>query len=135
MTTSPDTRTVKESKAGAGAAGAGGGTLLVMLANTLSNLWKSWLIVASPSVSIILSALWLWFQVGIANYVQDLKLKQLVRSTKAILLEALDNPNTSDDHREAIRKRLEELELIIADRQMKQIRSLSPVTASDIRKT
>lgn len=135
MTTSPDTRTVKESKAGAGAAGAGGGTLLVMLANTLSNPWKSWLIVDSPSVSIILSALWLWCQVGIANYVQDLKLKQLVRSTKAILLEALDNPNTSDDHREAIRKRLEELELIIADRQMKQIRSLSPVTASDIRKT
>ena len=48
-----------ESKVGAGAAGVGGGTLLVVIANNLreGNPLKPWLVLAAPSVSIFVWAL------------------------------------------------------------------------------
>jgi hypothetical protein len=133
MNPQEDTSKSKESKAGAGAAGIGGGTLLVTLANSLPNesRIKFWLILISPSVSVVLSVIWLWAQVEIANYMQDRKLRSLVKSIKTTLQDALNNPNTSEDHRNVIRKKLEEVEIIIADRELGKIRSLTPITFSE----
>jgi hypothetical protein len=127
----------KESKAGAGAAGISGGTFLVALANSLpeGSRAKFWLTLIAPSVSVVLSVMWLWAQVEIANYMQDRKLKSLVSDAKSNLQEALNNPNTSEEHRNVIRKKLEEIELIVADRELGRIKSLSPISLSDVRKS
>lgn len=127
----------KESKTSAGAVGIGGGTFLVALANSFpeGSRVRFWLTLIAPSVSAVLSVMWLWAQVEIANYVQDRKLKSLVRDAKSNLQEALNNPNTSEEHRNVIRKKLEEIELIVADRELGRIKSLSPISFTDIRKS
>lgn len=118
------------SKVGATATGAGSGTLLVIIAESLpeTNPLKSWLVIVAPTLSVTLSALWYWAQIEIANYLQEKKIYTLVQKTKKTLLVALNNSDTSNEHREAIRRKLEELELIVSDQQMKKIRSLAPAT-------
>jgi hypothetical protein len=125
-----------ESKAGAGFAGAGSGTFLVLLADSFpdSNPFKVWLKVAAPSASVVLSILWLWCQVEVANYMRDRKLRSVIRKTKTILEDALNNPQTSEGHRNEIREKLQQLELTVADRELARIQSLAPITASDIQR-
>jgi hypothetical protein len=41
-------------------AGAGGGTLVVVFAKTLPQPWASWLVIAAPSLSVGMSASFLW---------------------------------------------------------------------------
>src|SRR5580700_7883635 len=49
---------------GASVAGAGGGTLLVLLAQNMSaqNPWKSWLMIIAPSSSVFLAEVWQWLR-------------------------------------------------------------------------
>src|SRR5262245_59385285 len=88
-------------KAGASAAGIGGGTLTVFLAQTLpeSSPVKSWLLFAAPSVTAVLGAAWLWANGRISRAVRDREFRSVVDSAKAKLLEGINNPNTSDEHR------------------------------------
>ncbi len=120
--------------AGASAAGVGGGTLLVLYANSLpdSSHIKFWLVLAAPSVSVFLGVIWLWLRVEIANYVQGLKVRSIARAAKATLQEALANPSTSEEHKSRIRSRLEEVEMLLSDHQMKRIRAISTVTIHDL---
>ena len=137
MNNPQDSPKPRESKAAAGAAGIGGGTILAAIANYLppTSPFRTGLILVSPSVSVVLGLVWLWAQVEIANYVQDRKLTSLVQNTKATLVEALRNPTTSLEHKEVIRKKLEELELMIADRGLLRIKSLSVISSEGIRKS
>lgn len=118
----------KSSRVGAGAAGAGGGTLLVMVAQTLSdsNPIKSIVLLLAPSLSVGMSIFILWVQKEISDYWKIKKMKSIASATKDTLRDALNNPLTSDEHKTAIRIRLEELELLLADEHMKTIRALSP---------
>ena len=124
----------KESKAGAGAAGAGAGTLLVVIANSLPNDHglRPWLIYLAPSASAVMSLVWVWLQVEIGNWVQEKKLASLVAKAKDTYRDALQNPDTSDEHKNSIRSQLEELELIVSTRRLTQIRSLTPVRMEDL---
>ncbi|NTW87613.1 MAG: hypothetical protein HGB26_00465 [Desulfobulbaceae bacterium] len=126
----------KSSKVGATAAGAGGGTLLVVLSSHLpeGNPFKQWLVMVAPTLSVTLTTLWYWAQVEIANYIQDKKVEALALKTKQSLIDALNNSNTSESHRNSLRSKLEELEIIISERQMKKLRSLSPYTIESTHK-
>jgi hypothetical protein len=97
--------------------------------------YKVWLLLLAPSVSLAVTAIWLWAQVEIANYMQDRKIRSVAKNIRTTLQASLANPNTSEEHRLVIRKKLEEIDLIIADRELSRIRSLVPVTFSDVRKT
>jgi len=121
-----------DSKAGAGAAGVGGGTLMVAIASTLpeDSLIKPWLMYAAPATSVALSAIWLWSQLEIANYMRDRKIKVLAERTRLTLLDSINNPATSEEHRNVIRGKLEQLEVIVADRELERIKDLTPVTAN-----
>ena len=123
-----------ESKVGAGAAGVGGGTLLIVVANSLreGNPLKPWLLLSATSVSIFVGGLWLWFRVKIANYLRDREAQLLIDSAKRTLEAALHNPNTSESHRAVIRKELENLELLAVGRYLERINSLKIVTESTI---
>ncbi len=125
------------SKLSASLAGVGAGTFLIAIANNFpdSSSAKLWLTLAAPAVSVILGGGWLWIQVEVANYVLDRKVRLLVNRTRTQLQEALDDTLTSQKHRAAIRRKLEELELIMADRELRRIKSLTPFSAESLRET
>jgi hypothetical protein len=79
-----------------------------------------------------LGVVWLWLRVEVANYVQWLKVKAFAKSAKLTLQESLNNPSTSEEHKKVIRARLEEVELLLADHQMKRIRSVATITVKDV---
>jgi len=135
MTESTSPSRTNTSKAGAGFAGAGIGTGLLAFANSLpdDNLIKPWLLFASPSVSLAASALWIWVQVEVANKVQDIKIKLLAKRLRVFLRTALEDKNCSGEHRQKLETRLHELDIIIADRDLGRLRSLTPITSDDIR--
>ncbi len=134
MKVSSEAREGRQKTIGASAAGAGGGTLLIVLANSISveSPWRSVLLYAAPSASVLFSILWLWLKVAVANYVQDLQIRSLARRAKETLDQALSNPNTSSKHKEAMRARMEELEVFLADRHMGRIRSTKLITVADV---
>ena len=124
----------RESTARAGIAGAGSGTLLIVIANKLNpnNPLKDYLILAAPSVSVFLGGFWLWFQVKIANKFRDLEVQTIFNKTKKVLEEALKNPKTSTVHKKQLKLQLEALELEIIRRQMGKIESLKFITEEEI---
>ncbi len=126
----------KGSKVGAIAAGAGGGTLLVVLANALpeGSQWKHTLVLVAPSISVTLSVIWLWVQKEIVCYIRNRKVLAVANRVKSRLLEALANQNTSEEHRLIIQQRLENLELMLADRDLKLIASLIDEIDKDVAK-
>lgn len=103
-----------DSKFGAGAAGAGGGTLLVLLARNLpdSHPWKSWLIIIAPSTTVFLSGVWLWLRALVTTRAGRLETERLIEQAKATLERGINNPLTSPEHRQTLRKKYEELELL-----------------------
>lgn len=112
---------------GAGAAGAGGGTLLALLANNLppDNSLRSWLIILAPSATVAISAGWIWLRHKIERHYREKELKVLISQSKQTLQEALANPNTSENHRRELRKQLEQLELIDINIALNRVKSLS----------
>ncbi len=126
--------TENDRKISAGAAGIGGGTLFVLIANNLptDSVIKPWLLLITPAVSISLSAVWLWLRVEIANYVQDLRIKSLAKAAKVAFENALLNPHTSEEHKSRIRERLEEVEILLTTRHLTRLKNVNPITVSDI---
>ena len=114
------------SKLPAGAAGAGSGTLLVLLANNLpdGNRWKSWLVLLAPSASIAVSVVYAWANAAIDRYFRKRELQTIIGQAKATLQEALGNSSTSSDHRQMLTKELEQLELLLVQTDMEKIKSL-----------
>ena len=128
------TSELSELKTPASLAGAGGGTLLTVIASSLddTNILKQWLLYAAPSASILLSAILVWAQFTIGSYFRDKEVEFLIRNAKLTLEKAIENENTSVTHKKALRKQLEQLELVTFNRLMIRIDSLNVVTNSDI---
>ncbi len=124
------------SKTDAGIAGAGGGTLVAVIANQFpdTNVAKSILQYASPSISILLSVLWIWLQVKIANYIRDIEVARLINKTRKKLRERIEDNNISEEHRHKLRKELENLDSIDINRFKSKIKELTIITEEDINK-
>ena len=122
------------SRAGAGLAGAGGGTVLALFAASWpdSSPFKQWAIYAIPSVSILLTAVYVWLQVKIANYVQEKEVASLIETGKQKLQTAMANPNTSDEHKSRLQSELEQLEVLEVERVMARVKSINVITAKDV---
>jgi hypothetical protein len=95
---------------------------------------RPWLLYLAPSVSIVLSAIWIWVQVEIGNRFRDKEVHQLFEKARGTLQEALANPNTSPEHRQTLQKQLEDLEMLSVRRVMDRIKSLKVITSDDIPK-
>ena len=121
------------SRSNAGLAGAGGGTLVAVIANELpeSNLLKVPLIYCAPSISLILTMIWVWLQVRIASYFREREVKNLVEDLRNELETKLKDPNLSEDSRAQLQKELEELNLISVQRLKERLQSLNVITAED----
>lgn len=112
-------------------AGAGGGTLLAVIANNLpdDSFWKPVLRYVAPSVAVVVSVLWRWIQTilwrwvenEVRTYYRTHKVSKLSKKARARLLSALKNPNTSEAHRKRIQERLEKLETMMSNRDFGEI--------------
>lgn len=120
----------------AGIAGAGGGTLLTVVAASLpeTNVLKPWLLYLAPSVAIALSAVWLWIQKSIANHFREREVQDLFDRARATLQTALDNPKTSPEHRQRLQQQMEELETLGVARIMARIQTIKILDTVDLEK-
>lgn len=125
------------SKAGASAAGVGGGTLIALIAYKLpdDNQVKPWLLIVAPSLSIFFSGIWLWLNVKIRNWLHDREIRAVLRTAKKTLEDALNNDQTTQAHRNLMRKELEKLELLAFGHQLKRIQAIEVVTEEALRST
>jgi hypothetical protein len=106
-------RVSRSPRASAGLAGAGGGTLLVLLARQLpdTNPYKPWALLLAPSVAITLSAGLIWIQAVLKTYFELKRKDWVFERVRTTLEKFLANPHTSAEHKEKIRQQLEQLEL------------------------
>jgi hypothetical protein len=120
---STDTAGRTQSTLPAGAAGAGGGTLLVLLANNLpaTSLWKSWIVLIVPSASIAISVGFDWLKRYVDRILKQRQLEALIINAKRTLQAALENSQTSEAHRAQLREELEKLELLLVRSSLEKI--------------
>jgi hypothetical protein len=117
----------RKSRLGVGTAAAGGGTLLVLLAQNLpeSSAWKSWSLIAAPTVSIVLGAFFTWIAAQVKQSWNDARFASAVRAAKARVQVGLANQSTSAAHKEVLREQLEGLERMDIDNQMGRVQALA----------
>jgi hypothetical protein len=110
----------------AGIGGAGGGTLLVVVARLLPDgYWlRPLLLWAAPTASVTLTGVWIWVQGQVSGWAENRKQRNVVKEARATLEGALSNPATSTEHREKVRAELEALEMIEVSRRMSRVKDL-----------
>src|SRR4051812_39263746 len=127
----------KQSRAGAGVAGAGAGTALVLVANGLheGHPLKPLLSYAAPSATVLFGVACFWIQREGFDLLHDWRIRRRGNRAKRRFHESLNNPDTSEEHKNAIRKKLEELELVIANRDLQQIEALARESYEEFKKS
>ena len=111
---------------GSTAAGAGGGTLMVLIANSLSehSFWKPWIMFAAPTVTVGLRAFCCWTAVQIVDYGKDWLLQRRLGKARMTVQRGLQTVETSPEHKATLRKNLEEIEKIEVDNAIDRVRIL-----------
>jgi hypothetical protein len=110
----------------ANVAGAGGGTLLLLLAQNLpeTNEYRSWLIIVAPSITVAIVAIWKWATKKIDNYWKFRKIESLKEKLRKDIDKAIKNPNFPTDQIDDLRRKLAELELTAIEDLMKAIKTI-----------
>ncbi|MDN6887853.1 hypothetical protein QMO14_30200 [Variovorax sp. CAN2819] len=129
MAANPDQLPVASPSVSAGFAGAGGGTLLALVASSLpeGNALKPWLLWAAPSASVAFSVVWLWLARYATSKMREREVNKLVTTVRLRITEALDDPNISEQHRKNLSADLEALNVITVSRLMDRIKELHVV--------
>jgi|GEM_PF-2758691 len=129
-----DSEKKNESKTNASLAGAGGGTLIAVIANQLPNssVVRPILQYAAPSISILITALWVLIQVKIANHFRDKEVDFLFQKAREKLKRRISDPDISEEHRCFLQKQLEEIDSIDISRIKSKIAKLKVITSKDI---
>ena len=110
----------------AGLAGAGGGTSLLLLAESLPpGSLRSIALYIAPSASVILGSIFFYVEIQAKRYLQQ----RLVKRVRRTLEEYLQNPLTSEEHKLALRKRLELVEQTVTLQEVERIRFIGVLPA------
>jgi hypothetical protein len=126
----------KRSRAEAGAAGVGGGTLLVLLANNMPNdsPLKSWLILIAPSAAVALVAVWVWLCAKYDRYIARREFDAAMAVARSTLQRALDEADSPERAAE-LRKKLNQLNDVAINFYVNQVelvaRPAAPVATGD----
>lgn len=107
-------------------AGASGGTLLVLLANNLSESYplKSWLVIIAPSVSIVLSLFWKYISRKTNAYFKGKKVEKSKVLLQKKIQAALDNGLISPKEAAILKRKMIEIELQSIDHLANKIKSI-----------
>ncbi len=98
-------------------AGAGGGTLLLVLAQNMrqDHPWRSWLIILAPASALAIRALFLWVKAQSLTWWNQRRFDSRIKQTRTRIDEGLANPHSSDEHKRILRERLEKINLLAVD--------------------
>jgi hypothetical protein len=120
----------KESETSAGLAGAGGGTLVAVIASQLpdDNAAKSLLIYLAPSISILLTLLWGWVRIKFLNYINDREFERLIDVAIDKLDTRIADPNISEEYRDSLKRKRQEFDEMSIDRIKSQIQAVTIYT-------
>jgi len=107
-------------------AGASGGTLLVLLANNLSESYplKSWLVIIAPSVSIVLSLFWKFISKKTNTYFKGKKVEKSKILLQKKIQAALNNGLISPEEAIVLKRKMIEIELQSIDNLANKIKSI-----------
>lgn len=94
-------------------AGAGGGMLLVKLAQTLSdeNVFKSWIIILAPAFTLIIKFFWDFFSPEISFSIKRLRMDRSERKLTARIDVLLNDSTFSEENKMMLREMLNEVKL------------------------
>ena len=114
--------------------GAGGGTLLVVLARAMPDTypWKDALVLAAPSVSIALHRMCLWLQQKLIVFIHNYKVAYYSKRVKKVLIEAMLDDNLSAEQRSRIKEMYENIILIIAQKNVQEVEDLMKTTLDSV---
>ncbi len=104
-------------------AGAGGGTLLVLVANILrsDNPLRPVLLYVAPTFSVFSSALLVWMHRATTEYLDSRAMEINYQRAKKTIERVLANPNTSEEHKASLRRKIEQAETAMADNQLERL--------------
>lgn len=121
-------------KAGAGLAGAGGGTLVAAIAATLpeGHPVKPYLMLAAPSIAIFASGIWLWVNVKIGNHLRDQEVKTVLAAARKTVDDQLQNPKCSPKRQAALQRELEDLDRLELDHHKRRLAKIRIISEDDI---
>jgi hypothetical protein len=114
------------SKLSSNIAGAGGGTLLLLLAKNLpeSNEYKSWLIIIAPTITVGLAAFWKWISKEFELYLRKRTVKKLKEVLRRDANKVIQNPDIPEEMKKDIRLKLAAFEKQNIDSLTKTILSI-----------
>jgi hypothetical protein len=98
--------------------------MIILQAQGLDDPLKNWLFLIAPSVSAAIGIFWIWFKPKVEKYFKDRELKKVILRANQTLHDALENPNTSKEHRIQLQIQLEQLEMLRVDSDIKRIKVL-----------
>ena len=115
------------SKAGSGVGGAGAGTGLVAIAESIgpTTTWGAILLYAAPVASVLIGSGLYFVQLQTNRYLQGRVAKGAVNT----LTKLLKNPQTSDAHKAQIRRQLEEIESVVARNEVERVKEIGVLPA------
>jgi hypothetical protein len=115
-----------DERIGANAAGAASGTLLAVIAHSLpdKSQLRVWLLLLTPTVSMLLSSMWLWLKRFVENRIHQKEKDQLFRRLQETILRSIRDPNLAEDSKDYLRQRLGELKRLEVSGLYQQIRLL-----------
>ena len=113
----------------AGVAGAGGGTLILLLAKNIPDTYaiKSWLVILSPSLSVVFA----WVFKKINSYYRRQIAEVLKTRLRGMIEVALTDPSLTDEDRNKLKEQLKELALADIELLSERIRSINSAIKQD----
>lgn len=108
----PDNNVEPKNGVGGAIGGAGAGTLLVLLANNLSNehWYKSWLVIAAPTVAVIINGILNFIKRQIELWWEQWKAEAPLRQARKTLQAKITHRDTPPDEKAKYQQDLDELE-------------------------
>jgi hypothetical protein len=105
----------------AGFAGAGIGTVLVGIGKGLpSGFWKDVLLYGAPTISVVVGVVVLYVQMVVMTSVRW----RLFHNLEARTQSALNDPNTSEEHKKHLQKEIEDARQALVRQEARQLRLL-----------
>jgi hypothetical protein len=111
----------------AGAAGAGGGTVFLLLAKNLpeTNPWKSWLVIIAPTLAVALSGIYAWCLHQATEWINGWQFERYFQRAEQTLINALQDPNISEQRRKRLSSELEEIRLLRIKKTLEPLKLLA----------
>lgn len=129
-----DLKSSGTSQVGSSIAGGSSGTLLVLIAESLpdGSLWKPILLFTAPWFTVASQVIFSAIVKEAREILQVRKLQLLTKNARAEIGQILEDPNTSEPHREVLIEKLEKVNITLVDHHLAKIETQKSVSEKTI---